>query len=409
MKQFFSLGGFLGLISLLAAALFIGGCQNQSHGTKVVELTFWNGFSGPDGKTMGRIVDDYNRSHPGVHVKMQIIPWGTYYDKLTLGLAFGGAPDVFILHEVRVPEFASHGALKEVENYPGIDMNDFSPRVRTVGIWDGKRYGLPLDCHPIGMYYNVGLFRAAGIEHPPTNFEQFIADAKKLTKPGQWGTEISDIHLQSSTFLDQFDAHIYGPGYSTATLDSPQARAAVNAMLSLSDTYHVSPPPQGNDAWLGFQMGKVGMVFQGTWMVDSLRDKKDLEFAAAPVPQFGTIQAVWASSHTLCMPARLNPERTAAAENFIAYLSDHSLEWARGGQVPVRLTILNSKGFQELTVMKEFAKELPYIVYEPAAVTINQVAPFADEAVEASLNHIDKPSRLLELANRRIENVLKRQ
>jgi len=398
--------------SLLSAVLvaMLAGCARAPHGQRTVqELTFWNGFSGPDGQTMEKIVDRFNSEDPDVHVEMQIIPWGTYYDKLTLSLAYRGAPDVFVLHESRVAEYAAHKALAEVEELPGVDLSDFAPSVRGVGLWSGQRYGIPLDCHPLGLYYNLDLFRKAGIDQPPTTLQEFVEDGQKLTAPGTWGTELTDIHLVGSTFLYQFGAHLLNSDFSASTLDQPQAAQAVNTLLSLSDQYRISPPPQGNDAWIGFQMGKVGMVFQGTWMISSLDDHPALHYAVAPVPEFGPIKAVWAGSHTLCMPATISSSHRAAAERFIAYLSNHSLAWAQGGQVPVRLSILNSPEFAKLTIIGEFAKELPYIQYEPFAVTANQVAPFADEAIDASLNHLGRPSALLKAAGDRIDNVLRRQ
>ncbi len=398
------------LLAALLSFCALQGCSRAAASTdKALELTFWNGFSGPDGKAMEGIVKSFNREHPGIHVKMQIIPWGTYYDKLTLGLAFGGAPDVFILHEARVAEYADHGALSPIDSMDGLDPKDFAPSVLQVGLWKGRRYGIPLDCHPLGMYYNVDLFRQAGIGHPPTNLAEFVDDAKKLTKPGRWGFAMTDIHLVGSTFLYQFGANLLSPDFRRSTLDSPQATEAVDTLLSFSDTYKISPPPQGNDAWMGFQMGKIGMVFQGTWMIDSLDHQKGLNYAAAPVPTFGPVKTVWAGSHTLCMPATLSAERRMAAWQFITYLSDHSLDWAKGGQVPVRLSILDSPEFDKLRIMREFAKELPYIHYEPFAVTANQVAPFADTAIDASLNHIDQPEAELRDASRRIDNVLRRQ
>src|SRR5688572_23404646 len=97
-------------VALLSCGLFAGCEQGREEGGAVTEISFWNGFSGPDGAAMERIVKQFNASNPDVRVRMQIIPWATYYDKLTLGLAFGDPPDVFVLHANRVPEYAEHGA-----------------------------------------------------------------------------------------------------------------------------------------------------------------------------------------------------------------------------------------------------------------------------------------------------------
>ncbi|MCS6831445.1 MAG: extracellular solute-binding protein, partial [bacterium] len=81
------------LAGVVLASLWQAGCLSHQHSnqTSNAEIRFWNGFTGPDGATMEKIVQQFERD-TGIRVKMQIIPWGTYYDKLVLSLAYGGAP-----------------------------------------------------------------------------------------------------------------------------------------------------------------------------------------------------------------------------------------------------------------------------------------------------------------------------
>ena len=131
--------------------------------------------------------------------------WGTYYDKLTLSLAYGGAPEVFIMHAARLPEFASFDTLKPLDSFfatarPPLQSNQFAPVPWHATFYKGRQLALPLDVHPIGLYYNTKLFEQAGIvdEHgkakPPRTLQEFLDDARKITKdtnkdgrPDQWG------------------------------------------------------------------------------------------------------------------------------------------------------------------------------------------------------------------------------
>lgn len=414
---------FRNLLLVAALAGAVVGCQRTptDEPGKPIELAFWNGFSGPDGVAMERIVQQFNKEHPNVHVKMQIIPWGTYYDKVTLGLAFGGAPDVFILHANRIPEYGAHGALCEMDDLvakSGLKQEDFVSRPWEASIYQGKRLGLPLDCHPMGMYYNVDLFRKAGISRPPATREEFLDAARKLTKdtngdgkPDQWGFAMTDNHLVGSTFLYQFGGGLLSKDGTQTILGDEASIQGLEMLLSLPDKEKVCPPPSGNDGWIGFQTGKVAMAFQGIWMIDSLEKQKQqgFHYAAAPVPFFGPVKTVWAGSHCLAMPKEISGARKEAAWSFIKYLSDHSIKWAQGGQVPVRLSVLKSPEFQALPVQREFAKQLDYVQYEPLVVTVNQIAGFADAAVDTALNHVETPERALKDAARRVDNVLRRQ
>lgn len=410
------------LLSLFALIfiLCVGGCSRRGDpADSVVEINFWNGFSGPDGEQMEQIVSEFNKEHGGrIRVRMQIIPWGTFYDKVTLGLAFGGAPEVFVLHVNRFPEYASHGVLGSISDLverDGPEESDFVTAPWKATFWEGRQLALPLDCHPLGLYYNLDLFEKAGVSSPPTNLEEFLDTAEKLTvdsdrdgRPEQWGFAFTWLHSNTYCFLNQFGASLLTPDLNRSGLSTPEARAAMECMRSIIDR-KVSPRPEGQDAWLGFQTGKVAMAMEGVYMMTSLEKQKGLRYAAAPVPQFGPRQAVWAGSHLLSMPAKLSEEKREAAWTFMRYLSDHSLTWAKGGQVPVRKSILESPGFQGLKVQSEFAKQLDYVVFEPQSVNYNLIATFGDSAFEAILNQTPNANTALDTATRRINNVLERQ
>ncbi|HVL39796.1 MAG TPA: ABC transporter substrate-binding protein [Fimbriimonadaceae bacterium] len=405
-----------GLRWLLAALAFllIGCGRELEQDDGVVQIDFWNGFSGPDGAMMEKIVRRFNESHPQYRVKMQIIPWGQYYDKLTLGLAFGGAPEIFILHVNRFPEFASHNALSPLDGL--MEPDDFVPRVWDTTFWEGRQYAIPLDCHPIGLYYNVDLFEKEGILAPPATLEEFLEAAKRLTKDtngdgriDQWGFSFTWLRSNSYTFFNQFGTSLLTDDLTRSALSQAGAAQAIQLMLDLIHRYRVAPPPEGQDAWMGFQTGKVAMALEGVYMMLGLEQQKGLRYAAAPVPQFGPKKAAWGGSHLMCLPRGLEGKRLEAAQAFMRYLSDHSLDWAKGGQVPVRLSLLESREFQSLRVQREFAKQLPYVVYEPPSVMFNQVAAFGDAAVEAAVNGLRPPKEALAEASRRIDDILMRQ
>lgn len=415
------------ILLMVLCLIALPGCGNRTGGRssgRIITLNFWNGFTGPDGKTMEKIVRQFNAEHPNIQVRMQIIPWNTYYDKVTLSLAYGGAPEVFILHASRLPEYADSEAVSRVDDLVaglGSKTNDWTPRAWAAAHWKGRQYAVPLDCHPIGMYYNTDLFKKAGIvdangnAKPPTTLTEFLTDAKKLTKDtdgdgrtDQWGYIYTWMRTNAHTFLAQDDASWLSKDARHSGLSSPEAYKAFGLMTDLIHKYKVCPSPEGQDAWIGFRTGKVAMVLEGIYMLSSLEERKDLKFAGAPCPVFGKHPAVWGDSHMLVMPKNLTPERRQAAWAFINYLSDHSLEWSKGGQIPVRKSILSTPEFRKLPVQYQFSKELPYVVYLPSSTATNQLMPFCDAAVEAILNDIKPTKDALDEASRRINNVLER-
>ena len=421
------------LLAALWLALVCAGCSHPPASRGVVRdaqgrivLNYWNGFTGPDGTTMTAMVAQFQRDNPDIRVKMQLIPWGTYYNKLTLALAYGGAPDVFICQAHRMPEFASFGTLRPLKDLfdsaqPPLRASQFAPAPWKASFYDGVQYALPLDVHPMGMYYNVKLFKDAGIvdaqgnAKPPRTWEEFLTDAKKLTKdttgrgrPDQWGFVITNQETIFLAMTHQFGGSILTPDGKHGNLSSPACLAAVGRMHDLIYKYHVAPPPEGIDSWLALRQGKVAMGLEGIYMLSSLQEQKSQDFAGAPIPQFGPEPATWGGSHLLCQPRGLSPEQSNAAWRLMRYLSDHSLTWAEGGQVPARADIERSPQFQALPVQAQFAREISYVHYAPLVPSDNSLFQFVDPAVEAVLLNLQTPEAAMRDADRRINQMLER-
>ncbi len=423
----------LPLLVILCLLLVCPGCGHLGHAAQSgqdaqghIVLQFWNGFTGPDGATMTEMVDQFRKENPDIGVQMQMIPWGTYYDKLTLALAYGGAPDVFIVHAARLPEFASFHTLNPLSQLYSTDgspltQSDFAPVPWQATFWQGTQYALPLDTHPLGMYYNTKLFQQAGIvdaqgrAKPPTTLTEFLDDARRLTKdtdgdgrPDQWGFVFTNQRSNWITFSTQFGGSILTPDGKSGALESSQNIQASQLMQDLIYKYKVAPKPEGVDAWLAFRQGKVGMAMEGIYMLASLQQQSGLQFAGAPAPQFGPQPGVWGGSHLLCQPAGITPERSQAAWRFMRFLSDHSLTWGQGGQVPARLAVERSAQFQSLTVQAQFARQLNYVHYEPLVPQDNSLFQFVDPAIESVLLHLQTPQQAMQDADRRIDQLLKR-
>jgi multiple sugar transport system substrate-binding protein len=378
-------GGFTlrSIILLCLVSLLLVSCSPGKHSGNVAsaEIRFWNGFTGPDGATMEKIVQQFERE-TGIRVKMQIIPWSTYYDKLLLSLAYGGAPDVFICHANRIAEFARYGVFRPLDDLieadKGFNSSDFLPNIWKAGQYAGKQVGLPLDCHPQGLYYNLKLFREAGIvdaqgnPKPPETWEEFLDAARRLTKdkdrdgrPDQWGFAFTWLRTNWITFISQHGGSILSPDLKRAALADPPAVRATQQMCDIITRYGVAPKPEGFDSWMGFRQGRVAMAIEGIYMLSSVEEQRGLEYAGAPVPSFGPRRAVWGGSHLLCMPKNLSPQRAQLVWRFMRYLSDHSLDWAEGGQIPVRRSLLNQPRFRQMRVQYASQSNCPMWCLNP--------------------------------------------
>ncbi len=415
-------------VLVLFLLMLAGGCgpSHPQAGPGRIVVNYWNGFSGPDGQTMTGMIKQFEQENPDIDVRMQIIPWGTYYDKLTLALAYGGAPDVFIMQAARFPEFASFHTLHPVADVladaqPPLTEKDFAAVPWHESFYQGTQYALPLDTHPMGLYYNTKLFQDAGIvdthgrAKPPATLPEFLADAKKLTRdtdgsgrPTQWGFAFTFEHTNWLTFADQFGGGIVTPDGRHGAMASPGSLQATHLMCDLIYKYKVAPKPEGIDSWLALRQGKVAMAMEGIYQLSSLKETTGLQFAGAPVPQFGPDKGVWGGSHLLCQPAGIDPAHARAAGRLMRFLSNHSLTWGLGGQIPARVAIARLPQFQDQPVQAQFDREIGYVDYDPQVPKANALNQFADPAIDAALSQMQTPEDAMRDADRRINQVLAR-
>jgi multiple sugar transport system substrate-binding protein len=264
-------------------------------------------------------------------------------------------PDVMIMHSYLVQSYANTGLIVPLESYietSGVDIksSDYMKDIFNSLYFENKLYGVPLDVHTVGIYYNKDLLDKYGLS-VPTNREQLISAAKtvqtgeKVTSSQFWGLPLST--TWPSEWL--FTASLYqnngleidqngDPAYNTTQ--------GINALKALTDLIHVenlSPLNLGVDQDLFmFQTGKALFHIQGSWMLNSMIES-GINFGVLPVSQMfnlsdtATKNQIPVRSHTFVVPkpsVDMTERRQEAIMTFVKYLGDHSYIWATAGQIP---------------------------------------------------------------------------
>lgn len=415
---------FLALLGILFAALLavLAGCRG-SHEEQVT-IRFWNGFTGPDGRTMLALVRRFNQENPDVRVVMQRMDWNTYYNKLFVAGLGGRAPEVFVLQTDAFTRFLRSDFLQPLNDriegdYP-IDINDFDSHVIKTVAHDGNYYAIPLDAYLLGMYYNRDLFRQAGIvdaagePNPPTNLEEFMDALEKLKRTGRegsldtWGFVFTFFRYNLAALISQFDGRLFSEDGTVCLINSEANVQALEFAAGLIHEHQLAPAPEAIDSWIGFRQGRVGIVFDGIYMLPDLQRQASLDFGAAPLPTLGPTPATWMGSHNLCLRTGLDERQTDGAWRFIQFLSNNSLDWAEGGQVPVRRSLRQTERFEAMYAQREFARQLERGVYLPSTPFVFEYLTEFDLALERALRGRMTPRESLNRAAVNIEAIMRR-
>lgn len=354
-----------------------------------VQLQYWNPFTGPDGPFMGQLVDQFNSANPNIQVTMNTIPGGEYGTQLGTAAASDTLPDVAVIWADQVATFAFRNVFRPMDDLVeqmGLSGEDFPEAVWAAGEVNGQRYAVPLDIHPMTMFYNADLLEAAGLEGPPQTGEEFAQAAAALTTDDSKGFMITSgfpVRQIFEMLLHQFGGSAFSEDGSEVTWNSEAGVRALQWMKDAQAQY--SEPNLEVDAELNaFRIGNVGMIWNGIWQTSNMTgDAVEFRGMATAVPQIGEQPAVWAGSHQLALPVHQEPDecRDAAAGMFIQYLLDNSVEWAKAGQIPASNAVRSSEEFLAVEPQASIAPSVESAFFPPSVPGITDAYVALDEAI----------------------------
>ena len=312
-----------------------------------VTLSYWNGFTGGDGPFMKQMVADFMKEFPKIKVRSNTVEWAQYYQRMPAAVTAGKGPDVGVMHLDQLATNAARKVIVPVDSLAeaiGLSQDDFTEEVWSAGFYQDKRYGIPLDVHSLGMYYNTESFEAAGVSEAPTDDESLKAaldqlkegaNAQPFWMPSRWPA-----HLMFLSLLWQFGGEPYAEDGSEATFNSDAGVSALTWMVDIVNEGY-SPKNVAQDSqYVAFKNKKVDITWDGIWQINDLK-AANMPFGLAPIPQIGDEPLVWANSHNfyITRQASQDDNKYQAAQVFIDWMSKKSADWAQAGMIPARKSV----------------------------------------------------------------------
>ena len=306
-------------------------------------ITYWNGLTGADGKVMDELIDQFTKE-TGIRVEQQRIPWADLYAKLQVSVPAGQGPDLALIHTVEVSHFANDGVLEAIDDAAatgkGFRGDEYLPSTWQGGLYQGKRYAIPLDVPQHILYLNTKVMRDAGLAGKvPAGREELLAMAKQITKGDTFGFTIGTLNPGKYTWgfqnlLWQNGANVYAPDFKRSALAEPAAVEVAEFWGAIHAQHKVALPANANcrDAFIA---GKLGMWIAGSWNFTGLREAK-VDFTVAPVPRLFKQPVVWTMPHqfTFPKPKTVDAAKRDGAWAYMRWMSDHVAEWTlKAGQV----------------------------------------------------------------------------
>ena len=416
------------LICAIAAAAVVAigltGCSSSapSSSNEKVALTFWHGYTEADGGVLDNIVKQFNASQKNITISTQIKTWAVIDDTLLPALSAKKGPDLVAMTSDRLPVYAQKKAIVNLDSFYADSTSNTSklkPQAVAMETVKGTKFGVPSGFVPLSVIYNKALFAQAGITSFPTTWDEWVADAKKMTidangdgTPEQYGMVLPDHATVGNGIWPSLFAGnggtITNADATKATIDSAANAETLSYWANAINTDKISPTGvDGIGADQLFTSGKVAMEVGGPWMAGVATASK-IDYGLAAIPAGPKKQASVAIGISLAVTAQTSPAKRAAVEKFLAYFNQKAvaIKWSLGSGWPSLRSDVTASDVDSNAVVASLTKIAPgTLPLLPGVVNSTDVLTAIDTATQKAMAGGD-PKDLLKQAQSDIQAAL---
>lgn len=259
-----------------------------------------------------QLAKQFADAHEGIAVQVENVPAKEAYEKWKKASQMAEAPDLMLLDNAWVHEFAALGFLQPVDEFfSGEQQSQRFSAVMNQVKWNGYIWGVPKDIDPYILAWNKKAAAELKTNHSPETPEELAAWNKALLKPeeGKYGVYVDPndtmgvLSLVSSLTGAWLQGEKLWPNEAEAqkTLESflaPQEDVWTGKLLAKN-----YPLPDGNwSSWDLLNQGKIGILVT---TVSAFRQNAGEDVGIAALPAVGGKEnGVWLKGRSFVISSR---------------------------------------------------------------------------------------------------------
>ena len=386
-------------LGITIAIFFIAyGCVSLpscARGASASDVVFW--AFGVEGEYVSKLIPEFERRNPGIHVRVQMIPWNAAHEKLLTAFAGGSLPDISQMGNTWIPEFNVLHAIEDLTPWmaQGAAIRDsfYFP-----GVWDTYRidsvlFGIPWYVDTRVLFYRSDLLAQVGYPRPPRTWSELEDASARLVarSPGHYGIFFSTNNewappvlfgLQKrSSLLKDHDTrgNFSGPEFADATREF--YKFFRNGWAPVKTTQIVN-------VYQAFAEGYFAMYISGPWYIGEftrrLPDSLQNAWMTAPLPgpdDSSSISFAGGSSLVMLRTSNHKPEVWKLME-FLSAPAQQIGFYRLTGNLPARLEAWHDSSLAHNTYAAAFFTQLNNAVALPKVPEWEQIAQEVRQHVE---------------------------
>jgi len=393
------------LALIVTVFLVLAGCSGGGDSAKEsgkgengkVQISFINGFTGGDGAYMKKITDAFNASQDKYEVVE--LQEKDHYTKFK-----SGNYDLVVIHGNNLETYKQDGLIQDITpvlEKAGISEADFHQAGIDAVKLDDAMYAVPLDIHPLTMFYNKEFVKEA-----PKTYEDLVklngelqAQSKDLYALGVPSSGLVEFYMLMIAAQNGID--IDKDGYMNFA--QPEYADALMQFHDMIWKDKISPAGLGLDGEFQTFMKEAqeGKAYQtavaltGPWFYGGAKEKYADNLGVAPIPQIGSQAGAYGNSHTIALPTNVkDEEKLAGIAEYLKfmYTPENLINWADGGQAPVHLATLEKISAEQDTyqIAYQNSQQFDDYVSAPQVYQFGEQMRYMNESVFSKLVTTEK-------------------
>lgn len=277
------------IVVLLFIGLLLSGCMqvklvsnnnstepSKQSGQDIIQLEFWHTYSELELEVFNtQVLPLFEAAYPTIKINaVRKDHTGQLKDDVQAAVADNKMPDVMRMDVIWVPEFAKNGSLLDLSNldhFPDVHKRFIGSLIQS-NMYKGKYYGIPVNANTRAAIFNKELLKEAGLDQPPTTFQELVDATKRLqrVRPDVYGIGICCSNVWGSLpYFWTFGGQLMDDNYTRASgyLNGSASKSALKTMKDWLDEGIISPSIIGGEpgTWDGILKGQLLMIDEPHW------------------------------------------------------------------------------------------------------------------------------------------------
>jgi multiple sugar transport system substrate-binding protein len=405
----------------LITSLALAGCSTNNE---TVTLRFW--AMGREGEVVQELVQDFEREHPGIRVRVQQIPWGAAHEKLLTAHVGRSTPDLAMLGNTWIAEFSTLGAIEPLTTWlaasPAVPESAYF-----AGIWDtnvigGVPYGVPWYVDTRVLFFRRDLLAQAGYRAMPVSWSEW-REAMEAVKRAA-GADRFAIFLPTNEYTPwivfglQAGSSLLRDNDTRGDFSGPAYRSAMAFYVDLFQR-GLSPAVPGQaiaNLYQEFERGTFAMYITGPWQLGEFRRRlspamqSSWDTAPLPGPE-GAASGVSVAGGSSLVLFRTSRHK-AEAWKLIEFLSrpEQQVRFSRlTGDLPARREAWKDSTLALDPKARAFEEQLKRVVSTPKVPEWEQISIRLQDRVETVILGNVPPDSALAALDRDVDRILEKR